>query len=241
MSKLQEIAVLRPEETSAVATIRAAELAEQLLSDDGARRVGRGAHGVAVAIDVGEGRNVLVSLEPREIRLDAMLYDEVFYDEEHGTEEDDPSVNDEVLDVADAIVRRLQAATDWSVESEHLLGFERLSCPGCEGACFEWQERCSGCGRWLDSDGDEPSGPAPPDEDDEWAEAIIEGLLRQRLLELVSSSARASVESRLAAHLGFLGPTPGSVLRLLVDADGVDEIFADEDDLARILDETARR
>lgn len=237
MSALRVIALLRPEGSRAVPLAKGGELAESLLADDGARLVSHGTDEVVVAIDVGEGRNVFVAIRPKEIRLDASLHDGVFFDEEHGTEEDDPAVNEAVYEVADAVVRQLQARTGWGVTSDHLLGFDPIDCPSCERTCFEWQERCMACGAWLDPGAGEHDDEGPPaDHEDEQAEAIVRTLLKEELLELVSPSSSAGLCSRLAAYLAFEGVTSGGVLDVLVDSNDVAEVYATEGDLDRIID-----
>ena len=143
-----------------------ASLGALILANEGARTLRRTADSLEIAVDMGTGQNLGVLVREGEVRiLTGHDDDSPQVDEEHGEaiEEDDDSEGE---DVAGSLISKIQAASGWHVESEHLLGFDPSGvCPACELECFEWQERCSDCDAELE--GAEPREPRDPEEPDE--------------------------------------------------------------------------
>ena len=73
------------------------------------------------------------------------------------------------------------------------------------------------------------------DRPDEWARAIVDELLRRRLLQLRSPSSRQGVEGRLTSLLGQGAASGRAVAELLADDRGVADLTGDDNELAEVL------
>jgi hypothetical protein len=206
------------------------QLGALLLADDSARVLGRTPDSLEIAVDTGTGQNLGVTVRAREIRIMAVPDDKSpQIDEEHGgvLEVDETDIEDAAGD----LVRTLQGATGWHVDSDHLLGFDPDGvCPSCQIECFEWQDRCSACDAALERADTVEIG------EDALAKRFLAALLREELIELTTRRGAQSVESSLAAYLANGWTAPARLLELLVELKEVAEVFASEDDLERLLD-----
>lgn len=209
-----------------------ATLSALVLEDDGARLLRATPDRIEIAIDVGTGQNLAVTLLAGELRVEAARTGgERKYDEEHGEWLDDDDDDDDLEEAAGALVERVQAATGWHVESDRLAGFDPGgACPHCQLECFEWQERCSACDADL-----EPSEKSPDDDSDRHAARLLRGLLAESLLELSSPNGSRPVQSALAAYLANGWAAPARLLALLTELREVAEVYADEADITRLL------
>jgi len=231
-----------------------------VLEDDGARVLQSAPEQVDIAVETSTGHHLRLTLRPAEILLQADLPGaERMRDEEHGgwIELD---FDEDIEAAAEALVERLQQATGWHVDSEDLSGFDPAGpCPGCGVECFEWQESCALCGTELpkeadDAEDDEDAEDEDEDDEDEGdeddevvddaadeteddadrrARRLVQGLLREQLLELCTSRGAASVESAVAAAIAGGSDSPEKLLDLLTSLKEVSEVYADEDQIAR--------
>jgi hypothetical protein len=145
-------------------------------------------------------------------------------DDDDGEDEDAPP-SDAVDAMTLAILTAIQQATHWYVDSAYYDGFEPLgACPQCGVEVFVRQERCAECGSAI------------PETWKPWsvlvAEAIVEALMRDELIEL--SGEALVIEEEVSALLRDRAHTPRSLLEALTTMDGVDEVFADELAMERI-------
>jgi len=131
------------------------------------------------------------------------------------------------LEVA-VLVEACQLGTGFYVYSEDLVAFEPSGdCSACHAEVFVWQEKCGFCSKLL-----------YPDEEDheEHAKRITDFLLRQRMIELVSSRGRRTVERVVAAILNQPGATPDTLLHsFLMDLPDVAEVYCEERALFQVL------
>jgi hypothetical protein len=201
-----------------------------LLADDSARVIGRTPDSLEIAVDTGTGQNLGVTVRAREIRIKAEPDDKSpRVDEEHGgvIEVDETDIEEAAGD----LVCKLQGATGWHVESDHLLGFDPDGvCPSCQIECFEWQDRCSACDAELERVDTVEIG------EEALAKRFLAALLREELIELTTRRGVQSVESSLAGYLANGWTAPARLLELLVELKEVAEVFASEDDIERLLD-----
>lgn len=210
------------------------KLGALLLADDGARVLGRTADSLEIAVDTGTGQKLGVTVRAREIRIKAAPDDKSpRVDEEHGGVIKVESAVDEseIEEAAGELARKLQGATGWHVESDHLLGFDPDGvCPSCQIECFEWQDRCSACDAELERVDTVEIG------EEAFAKRFLAALLREELIELTTRRGVQSVESSLAAYLANGWTAPAKLLELLVELKEVAEVFASEEDIERLLD-----
>lgn len=161
---------------------------------------------------------VFVVLEASAATLDVRAVDSHRYNARRGNW----VMNDEdtaaLAERAAWIAERLQLATGWYVTSEWLSDCDpERSCAKCGQELFAWQERC----------------PCEPPIHIELGRRLCDLLLAEALLELETPAARARVASALGALCEE--SEPARILDALVALDGVAEVFADEDDLDRLL------
>lgn len=203
------------------------------LADEGARLILATAERVEIAVDTGTGHNLRLTLTPGETRIEGTLTGVVRRpDEEHGGSIEDDE-DDEMEEAASAQVERLQGATGWHVTSDHLLGFDPSGpCPGCGLEGFEWQDRCSGCDAELEVDPDRVEGGV--DDADRRAQRLLQGLLREGLLELSTKRGASAVEGALAAAFARGRSSPERLLDLLTERVEVAEVYADEAAIERL-------
>jgi hypothetical protein len=244
--KLSLIAVLAPpsaEEASSSYRQRApgfAALADMLAKIPSGRVLAKGPQLARVSFDTGDGRNVLVTLRPQKMQLEAELRDEKLYDEEHGAWEEDDTANDAVLDLADDLLSPFQAKTGWYVTSDHLLTFDPTgACESCGVECFEWQEKCAQCGEPVnvDEDDDEPGTAGKGSRYQMWARDLVSELIDGELLELSSKGSRRAVEATLAELLSKGVRTSALFARLLEHPD-VEDILGDDKALKEVVEKT---
>lgn len=212
-----------------------AELVALLERDHGARALARAADAVELAIDDGEGRNLRVALRADGATLVGALEDTRIRDEEHGGWFDDEHINDDFLALAERVADALQDATGWEIRSEHLSEREP------DGACDL-------CGATLYVDDDECRAcRAPRDEDARAAlvharraAAFVAALLGEGLIELADPRGEAWVAQRVARRFGNGGEacSPAALLAMFERADAVAEVYAEEGQVAALLDRT---
>ena len=85
-----------------------------------------------------------------------------------------------------------------------------------------------------DDDEDDETGAAPDDDNDEVARRVVERLLNEGLLELVTPRSRAGVEGHLA-HIIAHGRVDGTLCDDLTEVKGVAELYASDEQLDEIL------
>lgn len=227
------LAELRPRSAGAGRAL--SELAALLERDHGARALARAGDAIELAIDDGAGRNVLIALRPAGATLAGVLEGTRCRDEEHGGWYEDEGVNDELLALAGRVAEALEEATGWEIRSDHLP--ERVpdgTCDLCGATLYVDDEVCRACRAPCDED--ERAAPIHARR----AAALVAALLAEGLLELADPRAGAWLARRVARRLANGGEacTPAALLEMLVHADAVAEVYADESQVAALLART---
>lgn len=244
-AKLSLLAVLAPpsaKEASRAYRQRAPgfpDLADMLAKIPSGRVLTKGPQLAKVGFDSGDGRNVLVTLRPQKMQLEAELREEKVYDEEHGTWEEDETANDAVIDLAGDLLGPFQAKTGWYVTSDHLLSFDPTGvCPSCGVECFEWQEKCAQCGGPVnEEDDDEPGEAASGGRYQKWARDLVAALLDGELLELSAKGSRKAVEATVEELL-LKGVRTSALFARLLEHPAVEDILGDDKALREIVERT---
>jgi hypothetical protein len=214
-------------------------LADMLAKIPSGRVLTKGPQLAKVGFDSGDGRNVLVTLRPQKMQLEAELREEKVYDEEHGTWEEDETANDAVIDLAGDLLGPFQAKTGWYVTSDHLLSFDPTGvCPSCAVECFEWQEKCAQCGAPVNEEDDEEAGEAAKGgRYQTWAHALVGELLDGELLELSAKGSRRAVEATVEELL-LKGVKTSALFARLLEHPAVEDILGDDKSLREIVERT---
>jgi hypothetical protein len=188
-------------------------------------------------LDTGEGRNVQIVVANTRIEFDGVLDPTRFYDEEHGTSEEDDAANAPLFDAVEELARPIQHVTRWSLtlsQGDEIEADE--PCPTCKALCFEWEDTCPSCGADIET---ATSVGSPNNDDDELARRVLSALIEAGHIE-IDSARRPSIESVLAATFGNFGGATSLVSKHLIEHPAVEELFCDEAVLEEVI-EAARR
>ncbi|MEZ4381157.1 MAG: hypothetical protein R3A79_07400 [Nannocystaceae bacterium] len=207
-----------------------AEVAEALARELGASPL-PGDGPLRLALDVADGRNLLVRLGPERVEV----YGDVAAagrrrDDEHGgwVEDGGDATFERSLE---ALVPVLVRLTGWRAASDLLLYDPDGRCPACGRCFYDWESACRDCGARLD-------GSVDPADSHRRAARLIDAMVAAELLELEHAGDRGDLERRLSEHIRRQGGamSPERVLGILEDAAAVAEVYGDEDDLRRQWD-----
>jgi hypothetical protein len=172
-------------------------------------------------VDMPQGASVSLSLrrDAFEVRVGPRLVDA----------HTEPSTSD-YLDRVSDLLEGLQVISGFYVFGDDLVGFDPAgACPGCGVEVFEWQHTCDDCGAPL-------LQPATGvDELDARARRLVQVMVRREMIELATPRARKVVEETVSAFLEHGRAGAGVLLTLLIETEGVAEVYCDAAELARVL------
>ncbi|MCB9569153.1 MAG: hypothetical protein H6710_18385 [Myxococcales bacterium] len=175
-----------------------------------------------LAIDVADGRNLVVAIGPD--RLD------MFGETGESTGDDDDDDADQPLErCIEALVPLLVDVTGWEAESELLIYDFEGACPGCGRGFYDWESACRDCGHRVD-------GSIEPELCRRRAQELLRRMVAAGLVEweegAVGSEPGELVE-RLASHIERQAGevNPAQVLRILEGSPRVAELYGDDDDV----------
>ena len=197
-----------------------------------------------IAVDVGEGRNLRIVVSPREVRFYGTLWSTRQRDEEHGGWTEERAINEALFEMVDAIVRPLITMTRWSLEPADAEAFEVVpesKCLTCGAFGFDDEVRCVKCNGVLATlDGDPlVEQPSSSDRVERHATRLVDLLLERGHLELASPRTKEPVIRRVVFGLEAEA-SAAELIDILVETDGVAEIYCDDTVLATLIDETAQ-
>ncbi|MBO6934699.1 MAG: hypothetical protein JJ863_06985 [Deltaproteobacteria bacterium] len=206
-----------------------------LLARPDARRIGDD----EIALDAGEGRNVVVRFGDLGLSFHGVVEDSAWYDEEHGTWEDDEGVNDPIDELVWSVGRAICVSLRWGLHTKRgVLPYLPTPCGGCEALVFDDQERCGQCGHPLRPDEFEEPETIPEEAAVEaHAERLVRRLIADGLLELASARSEPGVAQRMVGPL-MNGWAAGEIAELLLELSPVSDLFCDDDDLAALIEAT---
>ncbi len=188
-------------------------------------------------VDVGEGSTLRLAFEDAALVFFGTQKSCVGYVDENDEYGEVEGSQEELNDLVWTLARPLALALRWELIAE-AGGVEYLiseTCPGCNFRCFDDEYRCPRCGSNVTGESDEDTRSIREDHDDR-AHLFVATLLSRGLLKLASHRFLPVVESEIAAALTNK-LRPSEIADLLIDLDGVDDLFADDDSLRSILDE----
>jgi hypothetical protein len=188
--------------------------------------------------DTGEGRNVRIVVAHSRVEFDGVFDPRRFYDEEHGTWEDDDAANAPLFDAVEELARPIQRVTRWPLtlsQGDEIEADE--PCPKCKALCFEWEDMCPSCG--ADIMIATSVGPSL-DDDDELARRVLSVLIEAGHIE-IDGARRRSIESVLAATFGNFGGAATLISKNLIEHPAVEELYCDEAVLEEVIEAAQRR
>jgi hypothetical protein len=206
----------------------AADVAKALTQEVGAATL-PGAAPLRVALDVADGRNLILSLGAERLEIFGHADPRRRRDEEHGGWIDDDAADLPLERGLEALVPVLVRLTGWRVDSDVLVYDPEGTCPRCGRSFYGWERECRDCGFRVD-------GAADPDVCSQRAEQLVARMIDADLLELEVRADRGALERRLADHIRRSGGGihPERVFLLLEGAAEVAEVYGDDDDLRRL-------